>query len=428
MLAFVQGGGVCLSHRRVAVRCSAVPDARPEAATRPSGMATGYNRVEPMSPYYPMPSPIKEAAATAVDSSGWHSVPEMWEKRAGSNLLALVDEHHDEKVRLTFAQAYELVGSFAAGMDSLGVRKGDVMSLFAESSARGVIADAAITSNAAAVAARGTNAPLDELQYIYEHSGSVGLVVDDAKTMRKLLAKLPPSKIKFVVLLWGSVPDDIRGYMTYTFQNVVDLGRQSPRAAARTPRASRDNVAAMLYTSGTTGNPKAVQLTHDNLLHQLTYISIGDRDPCPGNVFVSILPVWHIFEKTAQYFFLSKGVCVVFSNTRQFRNDLAKHRPHYLVGVPRVFETIYNGVMTKMEKASAVQKNIFFFFWKISKVYIHLMRELRGLAPGREPVPFFRKIACLVLSVLLFPLYLMAQLLVRVEYASCCCRQHQLLT
>lgn len=88
----------------------------------------------------------------------------------------------------------------------------------------------------------------------------------------------------------------------------------------------------VVYTSGTTGRPKGVMLTHGNLLHQTGHRMAPTRpydqsEPLPGELMLSLLPVWHITERTFELYMLVRGCHVVYSGIRWFKNDLAKHQP-----------------------------------------------------------------------------------------------------
>jgi len=225
---------------------------------------------------------------------------------------------------------------------------------------------------------------------------------------------VPREKVKFVVLLCGDLPEEAfeSGVKCYTFAEVTEMGRENAQPETREIKSERDGLAAMLYTSGTTGQPKGVPLTHANLLHQVKHVSIGSADPCPGETFLSILPVWHIFERTGQHFFSARRAAIAFTNTKSLRNDLKKHRPEFLVGVPRVFDVIYSGIMNKMEKESMLKKAIFFLFYWISKKRVLARRIVHGYAKTKESPPLMKKVLSLIAMVLLTPLDLLAQVIV----------------
>lgn len=267
---------------------------------------------------------------------------------------------------------------------------------------------------ACSAAVRGVAAPLPELLYIYNHSRSNALFVENVSMLEKLVAAgLDRTSVQFVVVLYGDVTSSqqlLPGVTLYSYDDLLRIG-ENPTAEETTPRATRDDIATVLYTSGTTGNPKGVPLTHDNILCQLEDISLGRLDPRPGEVFVSILPCWHVFERTAAYWTLSRGMTLVYSNKRRFRDDLAKHRPHMLISVPRVFENLHAAIMAKLQAASPLKKAIFSFFMSVSLAFIYARRRLRGETLVRTGNVFQKAVDALTMT-LLTPLYGLANLLV----------------
>lgn len=264
----------------------------------------------------------------------------------------------------------------------------------------------------AAAAVRGVMAPLSELLYIYSHSHSRYLFVETAAVLTRLLdGGLDTTNVDFAVVLFGDAPSDC-GLKVHTFEKIIATGA-SPTAEETTPRAKRTDVATVLYTSGTTGHPKGVVLTHDNILSQLADISLGNLDPNVGEVFLSILPCWHVFERTAAYWCLSKGMNLVYSSKRHFRKDLAIHQPHMLISVPRVFENLHDAIVTKLEAASSVRKAIFAFFMFISLAFVKARRRLLRLQIVRDNrLPVFGTFLDLIELCMLVPLYALANLLV----------------
>lgn len=328
---------------------------------------------------------------------------------------ALVDEHHPGERVLTFSQLADRVSRFAAGLARLGLYPRDVVSFFSENSHRWLIADLAIMTVGAAAAVRGVAAPVAELKYIYGHSESVALVVENIAVLDRIVAAgLDRANVRFVVVLFGGVESYRDAELpVYSYDEVLKRGA-APTKEELNPIVGRGDLATLLYTSGTTGNPKGVILTHGNLLTQLEDISLGERlDPVPGEVFVSVLPCWHVFERTAAYWVLSKGVLLVYSNKRRFREDLAKHKPHMLISVPRVFENLHGAIMSKLERASSARKAIFALFFAISLAFVKVRRRVLKLDIGPEKRGgFIRKIVDMLQMTLLMPLYALANKLV----------------
>lgn len=331
-----------------------------------------------------------------------------------SDSLALVDDHHTPSARLTFADLDNLTAKMARGLKRIGLGPRDVVSYFSENSYRWLVTDLAIMNVGAAAAVRGVAAPVPELMYIYQHSRSVALVVENVALLDKVVAAgLDRASVRFVIVLFGSVESyrDAQ-FPVFAYDDVMAKGGELDGVALG-HSIERDDVATVLYTSGTTGNPKGVPLTHDNLLTQLTDISLGKIDPLPSEVFLSILPCWHVFERMAMYWVLSKGVTMVYSNKRRFRDDLAKYRPHLLISVPRVFENLHVAIMSKLESASTLRRAIFGLFYALSLSFVKARRRLLKL--DINPVSRGRvlgKIVDVLKFTLLFPLYLLAERLV----------------
>ncbi|EFN50517.1 hypothetical protein CHLNCDRAFT_139443, partial [Chlorella variabilis] len=106
------------------------------------------------------------------------------------------------------------------------------------------------------------------------------------------------------------------------------------------PEACAADLATLVYTSGTTGHPKGVMLTHANLLYQAHNLSFF-LPVSPGQRTLSLLPPWHIYERACGYYLFSRGAAQVYSNIRKFREDLTAHPPDYFVCVPLVLDTLH---------------------------------------------------------------------------------------
>ncbi len=241
----------------------------------------------------------------------------------------------------------------AAGLHALGLRKDDHVALFSENSARWLLVEQGCARNGCPTAVRGAAAPMDELQYIYNHSDARAVVLQDAALLRRLkaagwLASAAHGPPRLVVLVrppegeggqaeLAALASEV-GAPVVAVEEVLAAG-QKHRPQYRAPELRPSDLLTLVYTSGTTGAPKGVMLSHGNLLHQVQHISLDDsnrRNPGPGDVVLSLLPCWHIFERSSELFALARGASLVYSSVRSFKADLQKFRPHYLIVVPRL--------------------------------------------------------------------------------------------
>ena len=125
------------------------------------------------------------------------------------------------------------------------------------------------------------------------------------------------------------------------------------------------------------------------------------QEPLPGELMLSLLPVWHITERTFELFMLSRGCYVVFSGIRWFKNDLAKHQPQWLVLVPRVLEKVALGVQDKFAAGSVVVKGLVKLFTKTSTLKNKHNKIRNGLIVGSDaPTPFDGIVSSLIVKAL----------------------------
>jgi len=288
----------------------------------------------------------RQAQARRHDWSALQGLDQLWPEleRQYGDAVALVAPHDSEdKQTVSFSALRQRIDQAAAGFAALGLGGGEVVALFAENGPRWLVADQGLMRCGAANAVRGSSAPVEELRYILADSGSVGLVVESAALLARLgLDGEACQRLRFVVLLEGEAPAAAGpgNLPCLSWASFMAQGAAAPPPPA--PSGGEGRLATLLYTSGTTGEPKGVPLSHGNLLHQVR--SLGALvDPKPGDEVLSVLPIWHAYERSVEYFLLSCGCRQTYTTLRNFKNDLQRVRPHYMVSVPRLWEAILSG-------------------------------------------------------------------------------------
>ncbi len=312
------------------------------------------------------------AQAITFDYINLGSMPEIWQIAAQkfSNTIALQDPHAKPEVAINYRDLFAYIQQFAAGLQALGIQVQDKVALFADNSPRWFIADQGIMTSGAVDVVRSAGAEQQELAYILKNSDSTALVVENLKTLTKLSSELANLPVRLVVLLSDETPPEVTSIKTINFQQLMESGQNHQLQPVS---QNRDTLATLLYTSGTTGKPKGVMLSHGNLLHQVNYVKTVFQ-PEPGDVLLSILPSWHAYERAAEYFFLSQGATQVYTTIRYFKQDLKQFQPTYMVGVPRLWESLYEGVQKLLSGQSASQQKLVKFFLKQSERYIMAQR------------------------------------------------------
>ncbi|MGI6679974.1 MAG: AMP-binding protein [Bdellovibrionota bacterium] len=288
-------------------------------------------------------------------------------------LNAVLDEYTN--VSLTYEELENEISGVASCLQSLGVKKGDFVALFSESNGRWVVMDQALTRNGAISTLRGTAAPIEELEYILEHSECVGVILQNKALYDKLKDVLSKFDLKFIILMFDNANDnDNKILMSYN--DVITKGKDCDFVA---PIINTDDEYSMSYTSGTTGNPKGVLITHKNMLSQV--YSLKDWIQVePGEKSLEILPVWHAYERTIFYAWLLGGAHVHFTNLSNLKKDLVKYQVDLICSVPRIWENIRIGIFQKLKQSSKWRYYFFDIGVKLSiKYQIHRMYSERRL-------------------------------------------------
>jgi long-chain acyl-CoA synthetase len=365
-----------------------------------------------------------------IASQDWKILPDIWETLAHviPHESMLVDPVHEGNIDLSYSEVNSLITQGAAAFQTMGVKEGDAVSIFSENSHRWLLAEQAIMKTGACNAVRGALAPVKELQYIHDNSESVGSIIETPVLLKEIYGQGGLSSAKhgapqFIVVLFANCESSAElaesigapaGTAVLTYEDFMAKGK----GVAFKP-VTRDNQspATLVYTSGTTNSPKGVILNHENLLHQVFFNSFNRNqdnkyDPWVGDVFVSILPCWHIFERTAEYFCLSRGAQMIYSNLRNFKTDMGIWKPHFLIAVPRLFENIHKGIMSNIKSMSPAKKKLVAFFTAVTRMYVKCRRVVQNLQVRDKKPNVLERLFFGLLTVLLFPLYKAADTLV----------------
>ncbi|MEK7403312.1 MAG: AMP-binding protein [Gemmatimonadota bacterium] len=258
----------------------------------------------------------------------------------------------------TWGEYHQQVRQAARALIALGAKPGSGVCLLAYNCPEWFFADiAAIYVGAIPTGIYTTSSP-EQCQYIASHCDASVVFVDDQSQIDKLVAirgNLP--SLKAIVLMHGetSTPD------VYTWAKFLEAGLKTPESEVdkRVAAQNADQVATLIYTSGTTGTPKAVMLSHDNLTWT-AQATVDLLQVQPNDCAVSYLPLSHIAEQiTTLHGPMQFGGFVTFAESMEKLGDtLRETRPHYFLGVPRVWEKIQERIMAVGAKNPPLKKKI----------------------------------------------------------------------
>ncbi len=272
----------------------------------------------------------------------------------------------------------------AAGLYSIGVRHGDRVALLSESRVEWTLTDAGcIFAGAIDVPIYPTLTPA-QVRYILNDSGSRVLIVANKEKLDELKGVLPecPDVEKVIVFDAEGVGDE-----ALTLAQLEGAGAQleidqpgivDQIAGKTTP----EDLATIIYTSGTTGEPKGVMLTHSNLVTNLIdssgHLQFGEQDTA-----LSVLPLSHVFERQAMYMYLHQGMAVYFAESLQtIGPNLKEVRPTIFVGVPRIFEKIYDRIREKAAEKGKLSVALLAWSVKVAREYAELLMSHKSIPLG----------------------------------------------
>ena len=302
-----------------------------------------------------------------VSYDGLNSLAEVLESCMDkfADYQAITDKYNN--VYMTYGELKAEMNYFASGLQSLGVKKGDKIGLFAESNGLWMATSLAIQKCGAVDVIRGSNAPIEELHYITSHADCKGLILRDEKLYNSMKPFLEKYALDFVVVTYSKSTLDTENIKAkvYTHKEIIELGKNNK--FEHVPMDRNDD-GSILYTSGTTGNPKGVLLSHGNTIYQIEVVHEGFLAQ-PGEKTLQILPIWHTYERVGQCYYISRGCNLHYTTLTGLKNDLATYDIDTFMSVPRIWESIRLGVYQKLKQASPLMHDIFDFAVKTSIAY-----------------------------------------------------------
>lgn len=233
----------------------------------------------------------------------------------------------------------------AKGLVAAGIQIGDRVAIMARTRYEWTVLDFAIWYAGAITVPIYETSSAEQIDWILNDSGSVGLIVETPAN-RELAQSVLPHFTKHV---W-TITEDAVAILRATGKNVSDDEIEHRRNSL-----NPETLATLIYTSGTTGKPKGVQLTHGNFLAECGNVVNGASDLFlkPGGSTLLFLPVAHVFGRMVQIGAIYAGLHMAHCADVQGRlmQDLASFKPTFVLAVPRIFEKVYNGAEAKADAA-----------------------------------------------------------------------------
>ena len=255
----------------------------------------------------------------------------------------------------SWAEAARQVASLAAALKALGLKPGDRVMLVSENRPEFCISDLAImAAGCVTVPTYTTNTERDH-QHILENSGACAVIVSNTKLAKTLLPAMLRSSAGRIVIGIDDVRLAQQGSLEFhDFRELIAAHPTDAATAAAQATFKREDLACIIYTSGTGGSPRGVMQHHGAILHNCQGCTaiISEDFGWADEVFLSFLPLSHAYEHTGgQFFPIALGGQIYYSEgLEKLASNIEEVRPTIMVVVPRLFEVLRTRITKQVEK------------------------------------------------------------------------------
>ncbi|HRP70656.1 MAG TPA: long-chain fatty acid--CoA ligase, partial [Turneriella sp.] len=298
----------------------------------------------------------------------------------GAREMFFAKNEKKDFIGMTFGEVLKRAENTAIALMDMGVERGEKIGYLADNRTEWIIGDIASLLTGGVTVPRGTDVTIDEIKYIMAHAECKFCFVENEATLKKLQSVIKDTKVEKIIVLdpkFKGTNENI-----FTLQQLVDAGakvrkEKLPALKKRVESIQPDDLFTIIYTSGTTGLPKGVMLSHGNMVYNINEVpkAIGLR---PDDSMLSLLPVWHIFERAVDYGAISKGIPIYYTNVRDVREDFTKVKPTFMPSAPRLWESLYQGIEQRIQKSEPARKMLFEAAYAINKAYKKATDYLAG--------------------------------------------------
>lgn len=299
-------------------------------------------------------------------------------------------------VGTTYQQIFDFVLRTIGGLKRLGYGRGQKIAILAENREEWVPTDYAAQWLGGAVAAIYPTSTPDQIQYILNESESVILFVSNQELIKKI-ANLKDLKTLKTIVAWDLVQlSPPQGVHLMQRDEFLSTPVTEAEAVSLLRSVNPHDLSTLLYTSGTTGEPKGVMLTQANFV--VNCRQMLDAVPLlgPSKVTISFLPLSHIYERAVHHIMVLLPATVYFAESiDKLIENIGEVRPQVMTAVPRIFEKMYSKIMERIKNASSLRRKMFFIALEIGK-------KTFPYRYSNRPVPFHLRILYFVADLLVF--------------------------
>lgn len=258
------------------------------------------------------------------------------------------------------------MNNLSSGLINLGVKKGDRVGIMAANRPEWNFTDFAIQLCGAVSVPVYPNLSEQDLAFVIKDAGLVAFFTDTKSLADKVALGAKQAGVSIHIFTFDSGD----GYKQMS--TLVEDGKKNPQTSVIEDvkkNTDPDTLLTLLYTSGTTGTPKGVMLTHDNLVSNFTVLC--DLPPVDHTCkALSFLPLNHIYERMLSYLYLFRGPSIYYAESiEKVGDNIREIQPHMFSCVPRLVEKVFDRIMAKGEELTGIKRKLFFWAVELGEQY-----------------------------------------------------------
>ncbi|XP_057439193.1 long chain acyl-CoA synthetase 1-like isoform X2 [Lotus japonicus] len=280
----------------------------------------------------------------------------------------------------TYKEVYDEVMLIGSALRACGAEPGSRIGVYGSNCPQWIVAMEACCAHSLVCVPLYDTLGAGAVNFIIDHAEVDFVFVQDKKVMQLLNPDCKSVQRLKAMVCFTSLTDVDKDKASsiaiklYSWKEFLYKGKENP-STILAPQAS--NICTIMYTSGTTGNPKGVVLTHENIMSFVRGIDLFleqfEEKMTVEDVYLSFLPLAHSFDRTVEEYFFHKGASVGYyhGDTNALRDDLMELKPTFFAGVPRVFEKIYEGIKKAVEEHTPLRRTVFGMLYKYKLAWLN---------------------------------------------------------
>jgi len=305
----------------------------------------------------------------AADPESCSSLPEAFFRQAEASAIhpAQWVRIDGEYAPITYSQLSDRISHLASGLMVAGVKPGDRVGLLMENRPEWAIVDYAILSVGAVTLPLYASYRPSDMAYVINDATPAIIFTSGGQLLRHLKEAVKSCKSVKQIYFFNPDEKEADGELVRPVSDIESGEIDKERLQRRISKIERDQLASLVYTSGTTANPKGVMLSHGNFLTNLESVS-SVIDLKPDDRMLSFLPLAHVLERTGAHFMpYTFGISVAFAERPDaVAKNMTEARPTLMTTVPRLLEVVQGKVQALVGKQSALKRKMFHSFFSLA--------------------------------------------------------------